>query len=696
MRTIRLFLVVSFVIFSSLLFGQTATTHGKTSAIKVTTVSEPFSANATTAGAQTGVIRQPAIEESLQSTSVPGQALSALQTATQIQSLTAPGPTLGTVFDIQQHGFPPDAAVAAGPNHLVFSINSVIEIYSKFGNLISSNSLFGFFNSLGTAGSCCFDPRATYDPNHGRFIISAAAVDSSTVSHIFFADSQTSDPTGNWFKYDLKLTPTTPEGSPASVDFDTMGVSNNLLILSANLPPSAFQGTESTEVWALQLAGLLAGNSTLSVTAFPNVHLPNGNRAFTLQPAITYGDPGVAYMASTDGNPQVGGNAIHLWTVTETGTPALSVVDIPVAAYKVGPPGPQPNTTNPLSISGDILTSPPVWRNGSLWIAQQVADSTGTVPVVRWYEVLPASKTVRQTGTITGAGAAFIPSITVTASGATDIVFDTSNSTSQFASAAFAHREANDPLGTMPVQAIYQNGLAGYEETRWGDYTAISADPDGVSSWTLAEYPTGSASYGLSSAHLLSSATAPPPTGCSTSTVGVKVCSPAAGSSTSSPVQISAASLGNHPITGMKAYANGVSVASSTSSTLNASVTLANATYKLVVKAWDTTGAIYQTTETFTVGPTTATCTISTVGVKICSPVAGSTVGSPVQITAASKGTNTITGMKAYANGTTVATSTSGTLNAKVTLAPGTYNLVVKGWESTGVVHQSSETFTVH
>lgn len=146
----------------------------------------------------------------------------------------------------------------------------------------------------------------------------------------------------------------------------------------------------------------------------------------------------------------------------------------------------------------------------------------------------------------------------------------------------------------------------------------------------------------------------------------------------------------------MKAYANGVNVATSTSASLTAQVALANATYTLVVKAWDSTGKVYQTTETFTVGPVTAPCSITTVGVKICSPTAGASVTSPVQITAASKGANKITGMKAYANGANVATSTSGTLSAKVTLPPGTYTLVVKGWESTGVVHQSSETFTVH
>ncbi len=688
----RVISLLCFLSFSGLLFGQSMTTSGKTSAVKLPTVAEPFPSGATKEPAQSNVIPQPALEESLRASRATSGV--AAQTAAQAPSLTPPGPVLGSVFDVQPAGLPPDSAIATGPNHVLTVINSVIQIFNKSGTLVSSTGLFTFFQSLPNSNSCCFDPRATFDPNHGRFIVSAAAVDSSTVSHIFFAVSQTNDPTGTWFKYDLSLNPLTPEGNPASVDFPTLGVSNNLLLLSANLPPSARLGTESTSAWALQLGGLLTGNSTLSVTTFNNVKLPNGNRAFTLQPAIVYGNPGTAFVASTDGNPQLGGSAIHLFTLPDTASPSLTVADIPVAAYKVAPGAPQPNSSTSLAVAGDILTSSPVWRNGSLWIAQEVADSTGTLPVVRWYEVVTSTKSVRQTGTINGAGAAFLPSITVTASGATDIVFDTSSST-QFASPAFAHREATDPTGQMPVQAIYQNGLASFTAAggRWGDYTAISADPDGVSSWTLAEYPVSSTGYRLSVAHLLSSAA--PPTGCVTSTVGVKVCLPAAGSSVNSPVTISAAAAGRARITGMRAYANGVNVASSTSATLSAQVALANATYTLVVKAWDSTGAIYQTTETFTVGPAT-TCSTSVVGVKICSPAAGSSVTSPVQISAASKGTNTITGMKAYANGISVASSTNGTLNAKATLAPGTYTLVVKGWESTGVVHQTSETFTVH
>ena len=699
MKLFRHFSLVLLVTFSTYLIAQTATTPGKTSAVKVPMVTEQFPpAGTSSSQPQQQAVPQPALDESLKGSPAATANAISPQAATATQSsLTAPGSTLGLVFDVQPDGLPPDSAIASGPNHVLTVINSVIQIFNKSGTLVSNTELFQFFSSLSNAPGCCFDPRATFDQNHGRFIIAAAGVESSTVSHIYFAVSQTSDPTGAWFKYDLRLTPQTPEGDPASVDFPTLGVSNNLLLLSANLPPSNLQGSESTSVWALQLAGLLTGNSTLSVTTFSNVKLPNGNRAFTIQPAITYGTPGVAFLASTDGNPQVGGSAIHVYTIPETGTPTLSAVDIPVSAYNLVPGAPQPNTATKLTISGDILTSSPVWRNGSLWVAHTVADSTGTNPVVRWYEVLTSNNTVRQSGTLTGAGAAFLPSITVSASGATDIVFDTTSS-SQFASPTFAHREASDPLGQMPVQAIYQNGLASFTAAngRWGDYTAIVADPDGVSSWTLAEYPASTSSYRLSVAHLLSGAAPPPPTGCTASSVGVNVCSPAAGN-VGSPFTLSAAALGKGRITGMKAYANGVTVASSTSSTLNAQVSLAPATYNLVVKAWDSIGAVYQKSESITVGgPPPATCSISTVGVKICAPAAGSTQSSPVQITAASMGTNKITGMKAYANGTAVATSTSGSLSAKVTLAPGTYTLTVKGWESTGTVHQASETFTVH
>ncbi len=95
---------------------------------------------------------------------------------------------------------------------------------------------------------------------------------------------------------------------------------------------------------------------------------------------------------------------------------------------------------------------------------------------------------------------------------------------------------------------------------------------------------------------------------------------------------------------------------------------------------------------------TTAACSApAAAGVAICSPKSGSTVTSPVKIAAAANGgSNKITAMKAYIDGTQVASSTASSLNASVTKAAGSHKLTVNAWDNTGKLYQASVTFTVH
>jgi FG-GAP-like repeat/Bacterial Ig domain len=95
---------------------------------------------------------------------------------------------------------------------------------------------------------------------------------------------------------------------------------------------------------------------------------------------------------------------------------------------------------------------------------------------------------------------------------------------------------------------------------------------------------------------------------------------------------------------------------------------------------------------------TTAQCSApAAAGVAICSPISGSTVTSPVKIAAAANGgSNKITAMKAYIDGTQVASSTTSSLNASVTKAAGSHKLTVNAWDNTGKLYQASATFTVH
>src|ERR1041384_2207984 len=177
----------------------------------------------------------------------------------------------------------------------------------------------------------------------------------------------------------------------------------------------------------------------------------------------------------------------------------------------------------------------------------------------------------------------------------------------------------------------------------------------------------------------------------------VHICSPASGASVPSPVAIAASgSGGTLPIVAMKAYIDGSQVSATDTNTLNASVARAAGNHQLAVNAWDVNGVVYQTIVNFTVGSTAACSAPSTAGVHICKPTAGSTVSSPVAISAAANGGSAkISAMKAYIDGHQVASSTSGTITGSAAEAAGSHKLVVNAWNTAGTLFQSTATFTV-
>lgn len=179
---------------------------------------------------------------------------------------------------------------------------------------------------------------------------------------------------------------------------------------------------------------------------------------------------------------------------------------------------------------------------------------------------------------------------------------------------------------------------------------------------------------------------------------GVDVCSPASGATVPSPVAInSAASGGSLPIVAIKAYIDGAQVAATETNTIRASVAKAAGNHQLAVNAWDSNDKVYQTIVNFTVGSTTACSAPTAAGVNICKPAAGSTVTSPVAISAAANGgTAKISAMKAYIDGKLVASSSTGTISGSAVEAVGTHKIVVNAWNTAGKLFQSSATFTVH
>ncbi|MBZ5492556.1 MAG: hypothetical protein LAO76_16670 [Acidobacteriia bacterium] len=86
---------------------------------------------------------------------------------------------------------------------------------------------------------------------------------------------------------------------------------------------------------------------------------------------------------------------------------------------------------------------------------------------------------------------------------------------------------------------------------------------------------------------------------------GVTVSSPAAGSTSGSPVHFVASATSANPITAMRIYVDNISVYLISASKLDTFVTIAAGGHSVVVQAWDSTGAVFKAPLSLTVSGTT-------------------------------------------------------------------------------------------
>jgi phosphatidylinositol-3-phosphatase len=88
-------------------------------------------------------------------------------------------------------------------------------------------------------------------------------------------------------------------------------------------------------------------------------------------------------------------------------------------------------------------------------------------------------------------------------------------------------------------------------------------------------------------------------------------------------------------------------------------------------------------------------CSASTVGVTVCSPVAGAISASPVRFRAAAKSTHPITAMRIYIDNVSKYLVNASTLDTSLAIAAGTHSAVVQAWDSTGAVFKTPVTIKV-
>ncbi|MFL6201173.1 MAG: hypothetical protein ACJ76J_18540 [Thermoanaerobaculia bacterium] len=171
-------------------------------------------------------------------------------------------------------------------------------------------------------------------------------------------------------------------------------------------------------------------------------------------------------------------------------------------------------------------------------------------------------------------------------------------------------------------------------------------------------------------------------------TVTVTVSSPASTAIVPSSFNVVASASTNASgakITGWWIYVDSVQAwHGNATPSINAPLTLAAGSHQVLVRAWDSTGAFGSQILNLTAGACSGIC------VTVTSPSETGSVPSPVRFTAnAVDGAGLpITGYVIYANNTNI--YRGDTLDRWVILAPGTYNIYIRAWDSSGAFGTSA------
>jgi hypothetical protein len=403
--------------------------------------------------------------------------------------------TNGTPVDPSFRVAPPDTTGDVGPNHYVQWVNLRYAIYTltrdASNNITAFNLVPGFPKQgnvvwQGFGGRCQSDndgdPIVQYDQLADRWILTQFAVSATPYTQCV-AVSQTSDPTGAYFRYAYSY-------NRSFNDYPKMGVWPDAYYITYNMfrNGNTFQGnTVCAFERAQMLVGGVARQACASTSTSHHSLEPADLEGSTLPPA---GSPNFLLSITS--------TAVNFWrfavnwgagTGTLTGPTAVSGVTAFSRACGGGACIPQPGTTNVLDSLADRLMYRLSYRNLGTREALVINHSvtSGSVVGVRWYELTnatgqtlaSAAPVVRQQGTFAPTNDfRWMGSAAMDKTGGIAVGYNISSS-SIVPSIRYAYRGPADPLGTLGNETtiLLGSGIQTATLQRWGDYSTISVDP---------------------------------------------------------------------------------------------------------------------------------------------------------------------------------------------------------------------------
>lgn len=264
---------------------------------------------------------------------------------------------------------PPDQALCVGNGFVFESVNDVVAVYDKNGNLLSQpksmNDFYGLAPAInrttGVFGPFVFDPTCHYDPAVNRWfhvIINLESLANGTltgVSDIDLAVSATGNPLGVWNIYHIPGqndgTEGTPDhncgGGPCFPDYPHIGADKHGFYIAINEFDFFGPDYQGVNLYGLSKSQLAAGAAAVNMSL---TFIDDSEEAFTVWPAISPGanqfethNGGTEYFLSSTAAFSEDGSSekIFTWALTNTksldSSPALQLKKamVPVDEYVI-------------------------------------------------------------------------------------------------------------------------------------------------------------------------------------------------------------------------------------------------------------------------------------------------------------------------------------------------------------------------
>ena len=388
----------------------------------------------------------------------------------------------------------PDTQGAAGPNHLMVTLNTQVRIQNRQGGVVSTVSLDGFWAIAGVSNA--IDPRVLYDPFGQRWITTAAADPDGKNPGLLIAVSKTSDPTGLWNRYFIDVDTTTNVYAVAP----TVGFNKDWIVLQANIFLKTAYDFVSSDIYVFNKTNLYAGGVGLR-TRFSTNDIGTGQA-----PAVTYDNTlGTVYLLKNWNGSSGGVGYLRLFSIsgpvlapTLTYGPFVESLDL-WSSYPPNDADNAPQLGSSAKIyTGDSRIQNLVYRNGTLWAAHTVYFEGEPSCSIQWWEVSPAGAVFQQGFIEDRAGTNYFAFPSIAVNRMNEVVVGYSKfSSNQYPSAYYAFRQDTDALEQLRSEVLLKAGEAPYYRdhdgvNRWGDESATVIDPlNDTDFWTIQEYASG-------------------------------------------------------------------------------------------------------------------------------------------------------------------------------------------------------------